>query len=66
VKKKGRTNDDKKSNQKRRKCNKILSKKVKKGWGKIDKKTIKEKEPKIKFLVHELLAFTLSYLILSP
>jgi hypothetical protein len=33
VKKKGRTNDDKKSNQKRRKCNKILSKKSEKGVG---------------------------------
>jgi hypothetical protein len=29
-------------------------------------KTIKEKEPKIKILAHELLAFTLSYLMLAP
>jgi hypothetical protein len=28
----------------------------------FDKKTIKEKEPKIKVLAHKLLAFTLSYL----
>jgi hypothetical protein len=30
------------------------------------KKAIKEKEPKIKVLTHELLAFTLSYLMLAP
>jgi hypothetical protein len=29
-------------------------------------KAIKEKEPKIKILAHELLAFTLSYLMLAP
>jgi hypothetical protein len=32
---------------------------------KIDKMTIKEKEPKIKVLTHELLVFTLSYLMLG-
>jgi hypothetical protein len=32
----------------------------------FDKKTINEKEPKIKILTHELLAFTLSYLMLAP
>jgi hypothetical protein len=33
---------------------------------KTDKKSIKEKEPNIKVLSHELLSFTLSYLILAP
>jgi hypothetical protein len=33
---------------------------------KLDKKTIKEKESKIKVQAHELLDFTLSYLILTP
>jgi hypothetical protein len=66
----GKTEDDKKQNQKRRKGNKTLSKKNEKGWIKrkkyFDKKTIKEKEPKIKVLAHELLASTLSYLIPAP
>jgi hypothetical protein len=52
---------------KRRKGNKTLSQKSKKGAGKkFDKNTIKKKERKIKFLAHELLAFTLSYLMLAP
>jgi hypothetical protein len=34
--------------------------------GKLTKKAIKGKEPKIKVLTHELLAFTLSYLMLPP
>jgi hypothetical protein len=52
---------------KRRKGNKTLSQKSKKGAGKkLDKNTIKKKEWKIKFLAHELLAFTLSYLMLAP
>jgi hypothetical protein len=59
------TKGDKKSNQKRRKDNKMLSQKAKKDE-KLDKKAIKEKEPKIKVLSHELLAFTLSYLMLTP
>jgi hypothetical protein len=33
---------------------------------KTDKKTIKEKESEIKVLAHELLVFTLSYLMLAP
>jgi hypothetical protein len=61
-----KTNDDKKPNQKRRKDNKILSQKAKRGRKKLDKKAIKEKKPKIKVLTHELLAFTLSYLMLAP
>jgi hypothetical protein len=32
----------------------------------LTKKTIKEKEPKIKVMAHELLAFTLSYLMVAP
>jgi hypothetical protein len=56
----------KKSNQKRRKDNKTLSQKAKKGQGKNLTKGNKKKEPKIKVLAHELLAFTLSYLMLAP
>jgi hypothetical protein len=53
--------------EKRRKDNKTLNQKNEKGWEKnFDKKAIKEKEPKIKVLAHELLAFTLSYLMLAP
>jgi hypothetical protein len=33
---------------------------------KLWQKTVKKKEPKIKVLAHELLAFTLSYLMLTP
>jgi hypothetical protein len=40
----------KKLNQKKRKDNKILSQKSEKGWKKLDKNAIKEKEPKIKVL----------------
>jgi hypothetical protein len=51
---------------KRRKDNKTLSQKSEKGAG---KKTLtkgnKRKEPNIKVLTHELLASTLSYLILA-
>jgi hypothetical protein len=43
-----------------------MSKKAKKGWEKLDKKAIKEKERKIKIQAHELLGFTLSYLMLVP
>jgi hypothetical protein len=53
--------------EKRRKDNKTLNQKNEKGWEKnFDKKAIKEKEPKIKVLTHELLAFTLAYLMLAP
>jgi hypothetical protein len=54
--------DDKKSNKKRRKDNKTLRKKMKRGCIKrknFDKKTVKEKEPIINVLAHELLSFTL-------
>jgi hypothetical protein len=52
---------------KRRKNNKTLSKKKQKWQGGIfDQKAIKEKEPKIKVLTHELSASTLSYLMLAP
>jgi hypothetical protein len=64
--------DDKNKNQfdKRRKDNKTLSKKKVKRGGKKGKKTLaegnKKKEPKIKVPAHELLASTLSYLMLTP
>jgi hypothetical protein len=60
---------DKKPNRKRGEANKTLChKKVKKAnkKEKIDKKAIKEKELKIKVLSHELLAFTLFYLLVAP
>jgi hypothetical protein len=47
-----------------RKSNKTLNKKRKR-VDFFDKKIIKKKESKIKILTHELLAFTLSYLILA-
>jgi hypothetical protein len=57
--------------EKGRKDNKTLSKIKWRGTNKkkkknSDKKVIKDKEPKIKILTHELLAFTLSYLMLAP
>jgi hypothetical protein len=61
--------DDKNKNQfdKRKKDNKTLSKKKRKGAGKkLSQKTIKKKEPKIKDLTHELRAITLSHLMLTP
>jgi hypothetical protein len=64
-KRRGETKGDKKPNRKWRKCNKTLSQKSEKEGG-VDKKAIKDKEPKIKVLTHELLAFTLSYLMLPP
>jgi hypothetical protein len=39
---------------------------MKRGGKKLDKKAIKEKELNIKVLSHELLASTLSYLMLAP
>jgi hypothetical protein len=45
----------------------MLSKKSENGRQKnFDKKAINEKEPNIKVLAHELLAFTHSYLMLAP
>jgi hypothetical protein len=38
---------------------------MKRGGKNFDKKAIKEKERKIKILAHELLASTLSYLMLA-
>jgi hypothetical protein len=43
----------------------MLSQKTKKGGKKLDKNAIKEKELKIKVLAHELLASTLSYLMVA-
>jgi hypothetical protein len=57
----------KKTNKKRRKDNKTLSQKSEKEAGKKNlTKVNKRKEPKINVLTHELLAFTLSHLILAP
>jgi hypothetical protein len=62
--------DDKNKNQfdKGRKDNKMLSQKRKRKGAekKLWQKTIKKKEPKIKVPAHELLSFTLSYLMLTP
>jgi hypothetical protein len=66
VKKKEKIKDDKKLNQKRRKDNKMLSQKSEKVQEKNLTKGNKMKEPKINVLTHELLAFTLSYLMLPP
>jgi hypothetical protein len=55
-----------KTKSKKRKDNKTLSQKSEKGRGKTWQKAINEKEPKIKVLTHELLASTLSYLMLAP
>jgi hypothetical protein len=52
---------------KRRKDNKMLSQKSEKGVGEKNlTEDNKRKEPKIKVLAHELLASTLSYLMLAP
>jgi hypothetical protein len=51
---------------KRRKCNKTLSKKSEKVREFFLTKYNKRKELKINVLSHELLAFTLSYLMLTP
>ncbi len=51
---------------KKRKYNKTLSQKSKKEAEKKFEKGNKRKEPKIKVLAHELLASTLSYLMLAP
>jgi hypothetical protein len=57
----------KKPNQKRRKDNKTLSQKSEEGVGNFFlTKGNKRMEPKIKVLAHELLASTLSYLMLTP
>jgi hypothetical protein len=55
-----------KNKSKKRKDNKILSQKSEKGIGKKLTKRNKRKELKNKVLIHELLAFTLSYLMLAP
>jgi hypothetical protein len=51
---------------KRRKDNKTLSQKKRKGSGKKLTEDNKKEGPKIKIPTHELLAFTLSYLMLAP
>jgi hypothetical protein len=68
VKNKRKTKGDKKNQiKKRRKDNKTLSQKNEKGTRKKNlTKDNKRKEPKIKVLAHELLASTLSYLMLAP
>jgi hypothetical protein len=58
----------KKPNRKRRKGNKTPKNekgRIKRRRKNFVKKVIKEKEPKIKVLTHELLVFTLSYLMLA-
>jgi hypothetical protein len=49
-----------------KKDNKMLSKKAKMGGKKTLTEDNKKKEPKIKVPAHELLTFTLSYLMLTP
>jgi hypothetical protein len=66
VKKKKKIKSNKKTKSKRRKDNKTLSQKSEKGQGIFLTKSNKRKKSKIKFLAHELLASTLSYLMLSP
>jgi hypothetical protein len=69
TKRGGGTKGDKKPIKKWGKGNKTLRCKRERENGRIkktDKKTIKEKEPEIKVLAHELLVFTLSYLMLAP
>jgi hypothetical protein len=51
---------------KKRKGNKTLRKKVKRCGEKTLTEDNKKKEPKIKVPAHELLASTLSYLMLAP
>jgi hypothetical protein len=62
----GKTKGDKKLNQKTKKCDKTLSQKSEKGREKTWQKGNKKKELKIKVLAYELLASTLSYLMLAP
>jgi hypothetical protein len=66
YKTRAKKNQIKKRRKKRRKDNKMLSQKSKKWAGKNLTKSHKRKEPKIKVLSYELLAFTLSYLMLAP
>jgi hypothetical protein len=63
VKNKGKTKNDKKSN-KKRKDNKMLSKKSEKWVEKNLTKDNKRKKTKINVLTYELLVSTLSYLML--
>jgi hypothetical protein len=60
-----KTNGDKKVNQKWEKGNKTVREKKKKRREFFNNWAIKEKELKIKILEHELLGFTLSYLMLA-
>jgi hypothetical protein len=58
--------DQKNQFDKRIKDNKTLRKKVKNGQKKTLTEDNKKKKPKIKVLAYELLASTLSYLMLAP
>jgi hypothetical protein len=60
-----KTKGDKKPNLKRRKDNKTLSQKSEKVQGKNLIKGNKRNELKIKILAHELISFTLFYLMLA-
>jgi hypothetical protein len=66
VKNKKKINVIKNQIKKRRKDNKMLSKKTKKVREKNIIKNNKRKEPNIKVLANELLVSTLSYLMLAP
>jgi hypothetical protein len=63
--KEGKTKVDKKPNQKKENNNKTLSQKSEKGVVRKTSKDNKRAEPKIQFLAYELLASTLSYLMIA-
>jgi hypothetical protein len=65
-KRRGKQRTIKKTKSTKRKDNKTLSQKSEKMQKKNLTKDNKRKEPKIKVLAHELLASTLSYLMLAP
>jgi hypothetical protein len=66
-KRRGKQRAIKKPNKKRRKDNKTLNHKSEKGVGKKNlTKDNKRKESRINVLAYELLASTLSYLMLAP
>jgi hypothetical protein len=65
AKKKEKQKSIKKPNQKKEKNNKTLSQKSEKGVVRKTSKDNKRAEPKIQFLAYELLASTLSYLMIA-